>query len=1070
MAEPSEKLVIELDSAEPDKTINLGKKTDFKKEVLKKLGDYVADITKYNQYQLKPGSTIITNKDASGNPMIIPASELGAQHTSLDDSAKYDPDIATNFDKISNSGQLDTDTAFQIKKGKEASTAQSGQQLFDNVNLKKDQSDFTKRVQQVLLDNNRFNADQPYITEGSAPKEEEAGTKEYPVQTVFGEHSPRKFPTATQNQTSIKVKELKKMGLMMMLQASGEAVIPQDPTSVEAEASVLIPGLARLGQKVAVSRFDANYSYSQIDPAYTHPLLPSLKQNTLTSYGSPYNYLVQFSGLTATPSILTATLLLTTCTALIKGVALLLGKQTTATSRTISPNIPANTRKYLGSYLGNNTSRATSLLPTELNLNIIETRNNYLDCISWGINTFFGIGGNPTSLGSSIVAALGQGSLQSMRIHGYYNTVLRNIIRSVRDVIVPGTESALNILSDGSMGAAPSAFNIEKPTSTFTDPLSAIQMLDRLNSSALVKFLNILASIGDIIIDNANSDFNYDTTVSLIDQIEEVINEDTGHLDPSITHVKSRLSDGSLAWKQNSVASLYYFPMSAIIAAENMPNEGTSISSIKGKLQAGNNTTITDSTFAEHGRIKAEHVKKLEDELEKDYMPFYLHDLRTNEIISFHAFIDSIQDNFNAEYEETTGYGRIGDVPIYKNTKRTISLSFMMAALDEQDFDLMWYKINKLVTLVYPQWTEGRRLNLGDPNNPNSTRFVQPFSQVPSASPLIRLRLGDMFKSNYSKFAVARLFGLSNDDTKFKLTNVSRDQSGRLQTNSNAASEQAARVNAAINSLMHDREFGTGFIAGEMVDIDNNVVLSKESSQLQTPRQPAGSGGQRPTGTPGGTRPTGRGGNRPRNNNNQLRGPFGPAKILPSSEGTTMVPIGDETFYYVTFNGLNQEGTWKVNINNVHPNAEWINNRAQQSVNNQSSAQQTTNASSVDASNTISNIAAFFNDNDNPILKAFNSTKGKGLAGFIKSLQFDYAQSTWETQKLNSRAPIFLKINVEFTPIYDIAPGLDSDGFMTAPIYNVGQTMKYMGSSKDQKDLDEPFNTSRANITNIFDK
>jgi hypothetical protein len=31
---------------------------------------------------------------------------------------------------------------------------------------------------------------------------------------------------------------------------------------------------------------------------------------------------------------------------------------------------------------------------------------------------------------------------------------------------------------------------------------------------------------------------------------------------------------------------------------------------------------------------------------------------------------------------------------------------------------------------------------------------------------------------------------------------------------------------------------------------------------------------------------------------------------------------------------------------------------------------------------------------------------------------------------------------MEFAPIHDINPGLDSEGFMTAPVYNVGDTIK----------------------------
>ena len=49
-------------------------------------------------------------------------------------------------------------------------------------------------------------------------------------------------------------------------------------------------------------------------------------------------------------------------------------------------------------------------------------------------------------------------------------------------------------------------------------------------------------------------------------------------------------------------------------------------------------------------------------------MPFYLHDLRTNEIIAMHAFLDQISDSFSPEYTSSSGYGRIDDVKHYVKT------------------------------------------------------------------------------------------------------------------------------------------------------------------------------------------------------------------------------------------------------------------------------------------------------------------------------------------------------------------------------------------------------------------
>ena len=157
-------------------------------------------------------------------------------------------------------------------------------------------------------------------------------------------------------------------------------------------------------------------------------------------------------------------------------------------------------------------------------------------------------------------------------------------------------------------------------------------------------------------------------------------------------------------------------------------------------------------------RIPKEKVDILERSLDSEYMPFYFHDLRTNEIINFHAFLSSLSDGFSASYDSIEGFGRVEPIKIYKGTQRKISMEFSIVSTSPEDFNIMWHKINKLVTLVYPQYTEGRRLEK------NGYNFVQPFSQMMGASPLIRIRLGNVLRSNYSRFALARLFGAGLDN------------------------------------------------------------------------------------------------------------------------------------------------------------------------------------------------------------------------------------------------------------------------------------------------------------------
>jgi hypothetical protein len=90
--------------------------------------------------------------------------------------------------------------------------------------------------------------------------------------------------------------------------------------------------------------------------------------------------------------------------------------------------------------------------------------------------------------------------------------------------------------------------------------------------------------------------------------------------------------------------------------------------------------------------------------------------------------------------------------------------------------------------------------------------------------------------------------------------------------------------------------------------------------------------------------------------------------------------------------------------------------------------------------------AEFMDASNNSITRAFESTQGRGLAGVIKNLKFTWLDdnTTWEID-WGSRAPMMCKVSITFTPIHDLPPGIDHEGYNRAPIYNVGRIMKYVG-------------------------
>jgi PKD repeat protein len=148
--------------------------------------------------------------------------------------------------------------------------------------------------------------------------------------------------------------------------------------------------------------------------------------------------------------------------------------------------------------------------------------------------------------------------------------------------------------------------------------------------------------------------------------------------------------------------------------------------------------------------------------------------------------LEDVGEDFQVEYTSVEGYGRMDKVQIYKGTTRSVNVTFTMIATNPEDHATMWYKINKLAMVIYPQWTQGRKIEIGN------LKFIQPFSQIPGATPVIRLRLGDLWKSNYSKMSVARLFGA----TTLEDYNV---ESNSQTTSPNARGASAAGNNSNTN-------------------------------------------------------------------------------------------------------------------------------------------------------------------------------------------------------------------------------------------------------------------------------
>ena len=106
------------------------------------------------------------------------------------------------------------------------------------------------------------------------------------------------------------------------------------------------------------------------------------------------------------------------------------------------------------------------------------------------------------------------------------------------------------------------------------------------------------------------------------------------------------------------------------------------------------------------------------------YVPFFFEDLRSQgRRIYFRAFLTTFSEQITPEWSADKYYGRVDEVPIYKNTSRTFSLGFTIAAFSPAGFSTMWKKVNNLSKLTYPTFGNDRVLK---------------------ASPVCRIRVGDV--------------------------------------------------------------------------------------------------------------------------------------------------------------------------------------------------------------------------------------------------------------------------------------------------------------------------------------
>jgi len=943
---------------------------DLSKPTKTTLADYLSNLTKGqtppdlenntlgvpNAYAVDSGFKEIKLSGDKGNPSPLPKTVTNTAAFAPTPPDPYSVDFPVIQPKI--------------KKGKASAQLRDGHEL-----LKGGDAEPIKSYRSAVLSKNRF-------TDAATLDSNSFGVK-VTDQRTKGQYDP-KAKAITQGQ-------LASVGPILTMRAGIELGATDDganPNSGGLAAKSLLPGVAQL----AVSRVDEIVLNAKdvLDALTTdEPPDANIISPGSLSWGALNNTEDQYSGIAALGMAALSAALIAGLLLVIDLFSLILGLITPSSK---AATHDAQGRYALGQYYakpkesgGGLLGAATALLSLDIGslLGIHKTNNPFGDCLKKGANAFFGIddsGGVLGQLAGAVTDALGPDA-------GFNAIVARAIIRSsltIVDQIKKIGGNPLNIIKQ------------------------IMGLIEVLRASKIISACNVFAQLGDSILSIPENWTDPDALGST-----KISQTDTSSVD-SVIGRNRRPNSLKLAWASNRAPAQLLVP--AQIAA--VSRLGKKIGSYDPWAGTQNLDNRLYSQVTKHDavpRIDPDTSALFEKSLEAEYVPFYFHDIRTNEIVAFHAFLTSLNDDYTANYESIDAYGRVEPVKIYKSTSRRIGVSFYIIATSSEDLDDMYVKINKLVTLVYPQFTSGKQLT----DESKQFVFTQPFSQLIGASPLIRLRLGDLFRSNYSRFNLARLFGLGN--TNFTV-------GGQKFTNFDKFDQDVLTATLPIALDDAKKEAGKLFIAQQGV----TYVAQDEKSAIAIPNPLGGSSsgaeGSKsftPTGVPD----------------------FFEIKIVKeiddrnvlgevqlSTDPEIMSILADKLDSIKAEYGSDDKKLLKVigcqyvfPKKNLQPTVKTRDEVVDKIV----------GIAENDAF--VQPLTDFMDPAKNVVAKSFKDAGGKGLAGFIDTMSFDwYDKVTWETQFKDRIVPKMCKVTLAFSPIHDIAPGLDHFGTNRAPVYPVG--------------------------------
>lgn len=437
-------------------------------------------------------------------------------------------------------------------------------------------------------------------------------------------------------------------------------------------------------------------------------------------------------------------------------------------------------------------------------------------------------------------------------------------------------------------------------------------------------------------------------------------------------------------------------------------------------------------------RLTPEQVEYVENIIDAEYVPFSIQDLRTNEIFSLPAFIVSLSDDFSVQHGTSHGYGRTDPVYSYAKTTRSINLVFNMIAMNEKDHNYLYILLNKIVAMCYPQRDRGLIRSKGE------QFFAQPFSQTPTASPVVRIRLGDLISSNKSTLAMQNIFG--GRDTLGLKAKKTDNLSEKSQENTANRREKLLTTGVKKRDLLKTFAAGGGSEISFVIPAGSTIAAESEEGKFTTFRSLL------PLYTKiKGTR--------------DFEGSPSEVTLGKTSEDAAKnetlyeiditEPVGDQSSAY-NFGGKTLAAFVPSDSGLTLPSMSLSSLTGGGAKFPKAYIKKSTKIDYFDedvlelelgGDETKKQIESFLDPATNPVVRSINlSSPGRGLAGVITQLSLSYEGALWgtgeESRLQGLKAPQRIQVTLNFAPIHDMPLGLDANGDVFAPSHPVGSYSK----------------------------